>query len=82
MKIRMKTFARGPDFSADPGDLVDVPDAVGHRLVASGGAEEDKPTWSPLPSIEVADIQEPAEVATSPDEPRRVSGFRKGGRKL
>ncbi|MEY2668122.1 MAG: hypothetical protein RJA59_760 [Pseudomonadota bacterium] len=85
----MKTLARGPAFSADPGQVLVVPDAFGRSLIASGQADEVPSTGaatdvpSPAPAVETAVAPtDDVEEAVSPDEaPRRPSGFRKGGRR-
>jgi hypothetical protein len=82
MRIRMKTLARGPAFSADPGQVLVVPDAFGRDLIASGQAVEvEAGTGAATVVIESATAP-PAETAVSPDaEPRRPSAFRGGRRK-
>jgi len=77
MKVRMKTLARGPAFMADPGDVLDVPEAMGRSLVAAGSAEEVAEASQPplVMSVEEAIAPPAAETAVEPrhshEKPRR-----------
>jgi len=44
MLIRMLTIAAGPEWSAQPGDVVDRPDKEAKGLIAGGYAEPAKDT--------------------------------------
>ena len=62
----MKVIARGPEFSADPGAVLEVPEVFGRSLVASGAAEEivappavEAAVAPPAPEEAVADRRTP-----------------------
>ncbi len=57
MKVKMLTLARGPEFNADPGQVVDVAEDLAIALVYAGSAEEVKDA-------------KPAPVAAPPAPPK------------
>ena len=71
MKIKYTTCVAGADFCRNPGDVADVDDAEGARLVAAGFA---KPVKTTAAKVETATVK-PAiiEKATADDVP--LQGF-------
>lgn len=72
MKIRMRTIACGPDFKADPGEVVEVSDDLAVELVCNGYAEElpqkpAKPAATVVTMPAGADGQGPV-IGTHPGE--------------
>lgn len=57
MKIRMKTSASCPEWSASAGDIVDLPDAVTAALLNGGYAEAIKETQVETATADTADIE-------------------------
>jgi hypothetical protein len=39
MRVRMKVIARGPEFAADPGDVLDVSERMAEALLDGGAAD-------------------------------------------
>ncbi len=75
MKIRMKTTARGPEFNADAGKVVDVPEAFALELKTRGFADfVDPDPTAPAPApggVEDATAPPAAETADAPENRRR-----------
>ncbi len=84
MKIRMQALAAGPSGTWQPGQIVEVPEAVGLRLVAGGYAVDVSPKEpNPSPSLkgrEEEGVDEP-EDARAPGAPERAVIVRRGKRK-
>lgn len=76
MRIQMKTVARGPEFSADPGDVRDVAPDFARALIKAGSAVAVEEPAPEAPSVEVEEaVEEPTpETALAPE------GRRKGRR--
>jgi hypothetical protein len=73
MKIRMKTTARGPEFSADAGKVVDVPEPLALELKTRGFAAfvDPDPTAPGLNPVEDASAPPNAETAEASENRRR-----------
>jgi hypothetical protein len=71
----MKTIARGPEFSADPGDVLDVSERMAEALLDGGAADLvfDDVAKAVAPSaVETAEAPVAAEMAS----PRKGRGKR------
>jgi len=62
MKIRMKTTARGPEWGADEGQIVDRPDDEARYLIKKGFAE-------PVASLVETAVKPPQNVQTATKKP-------------
>lgn len=75
MKVRMKTTARGPDFSADAGNVVEVSEDRALQLVEAGAAEfEEEPVRQAPPLVETATVDSQVETAEAPEGRRGRKG--------
>jgi hypothetical protein len=75
MKIKMRTLLAGPFGNANPGDVIDLPDANGAALVAGGYADavvEAVNVSAPAP-VERA-VVAPAETAVASAQRRKRAG--------
>jgi len=66
MKIRMQALAAGPSGTWQPGQIVEVPEAVGRRLVAGGYAVDLSPDLTPRPSLKGRGPEQGEEVEETP----------------
>jgi hypothetical protein len=69
VKIRMKVIARGAEFAADPGDVLDVSERMAEALVDGGAADlifDDAPKASAPVVAETAEAPAADETATVP----------------
>ena len=62
MRVRMRTRLAGPSGTAEPGRVIDLPDALAKALVAGGSAELVEPSAS----AQAGERQEDVETAEAP----------------
>lgn len=67
----MKAIARGPEFSADPGAVLVVPDALGSQLIAAGAADQVPETSAQTAVVESAEAPPAPEEAVADRRPAR-----------
>ena len=73
MKVELKTCRAGVGFVQNIGDVIDVDDAEGERLLAAGQA---KPV-EPEPEVESAATEPGVENASAPPKPKRKRSTKK-----
>ena len=65
MRVKMITRIAGAEFTANPGDEIEVSNQQGNSLIAGGFATPVKQI-----EIEMAVIQEPENAAITPQKPK------------
>ena len=79
MKVELKTCRAGVGFVQNIGDVIDVDDAEGERLLAAGQAKpvEPEPKVEPEPEVESAATEPGVENASAPPKPKRKRSTKK-----
>jgi len=74
MLIKMKTQANGPDFSAAPGQLIEVDETRGQDLVNSGHADLAETLWDAEAAAEPVAAPPAAKRERATAKPRATRG--------